>query len=182
MKSRTWIILLLTIIVFAAGAPFAVSAEETTGKKQFEPMDNAGGANKTDTPGAEKPDGEAPTEGKEGEKAEGEEGQKEQQPQGFGSMWQFMLIILGFFFLMMVLSGRGKRKQQKKHKEMLDSLKKGDKVVSIGGIVGNVVEAREKEIIIKISDNSRMTLARWAIRAAGEEAQEDKEKDTQEQK
>ena len=58
---------------------------------------------------------------------------------------------------------------------MLSSLKKGDKVTSIGGIVGSVIEIREDEITVKIDEtnNVRMKFARWAIRGVGAEAKED---------
>ena len=70
----------------------------------------------------------------------------------------------------MFWSSRGRRKQETKRKEMLASLKKGDKVTSIGGIVGTIIEVRDDEVVAKIDDNVRVRFARWAIRGTGEEA------------
>jgi preprotein translocase subunit YajC len=68
--------------------------------------------------------------------------------------------------------GRGRRKQEAKRKEMLSNLKKGDKIVSIGGIIGTVIEAKPEEITVKVDEtnNVRMKFARWAIRGVGEDA------------
>jgi preprotein translocase YajC subunit len=90
---------------------------------------------------------------------------------------QYMPIILifGVLAIFMFTSSRGRKKQQAKHQDMLSNLAKGDKVVSIGGIVGTIVECREDEITIKTDEtnNIRMKFARWAIRGTGEDAKSD---------
>ena len=43
------------------------------------------------------------------------------------------------------------------------------------------MEARETEIVVKVDDNTRMKFARWAVRNAGQAAEDDKKKDSQEQ-
>ena len=55
---------------------------------------------------------------------------------------------------------------------MLSSLKKGDKITSIGGIVGTVIEVRDDEVTVKVDEtgNVRMKFARWAIRGVGDAA------------
>ena len=82
------------------------------------------------------------------------------------------LVLLGGVVLMWIWMGRGRRKQEAKRKEMLSNLKKGDKIVSIGGIIGTVIEAKPDEITVKVDEtnNVRMKFARWAIRGVGEEA------------
>jgi len=81
-------------------------------------------------------------------------------------------VMLGVLVLMYIMSSRSRRKQQTKRNEMLASLKKGDKVTSIGGVVGTVIEIREDEVIVKVDEtnNVRMRFARWAIRGVGDEA------------
>jgi len=100
-----------------------------------------------------------------------------QQPttEGGKGLWggnKMLFIMLGGVFLLYIFMGRSKRKQAAKRKEMLASLKKGAKVTTIGGIVGTVVEVREDEVTVKVDEtnNSRLRLARWAIRGVGEEA------------
>ncbi len=77
--------------------------------------------------------------------------------------------MLGAVALMWFMSSRSRKKQAKKRKDMLSSLSKGDKITSIGGIVGTVIEIREDEVTVKVDDSCRMKFARWAIRGVGEE-------------
>ncbi len=80
-------------------------------------------------------------------------------------------IMLGGVFLLFIFSSRSKRKQATKRKDMLAALQKGAKVTTIGGILGSVVEVRDDEVTIKIGEagNTRLRVARWAIRGVGEE-------------
>jgi preprotein translocase subunit YajC len=86
--------------------------------------------------------------------------------------WGFMIILFGGMLLLLFWSSRSRRKQESKHKQMLASLNKGDKVVTIGGIVGTVIEVRPEEITVKVdeSNNVRMKFVRSAIRSVGEQA------------
>lgn len=81
-------------------------------------------------------------------------------------------IMIGVFVLMYIWMGRGRKKREAKRKSMLAALKKGDKVTSIGGVVGIVVEVRDDEVILKVDENNniRMRFARWAIRGVGDQA------------
>jgi len=92
-----------------------------------------------------------------------------------GSMFP-LLILVGGFFLLYIWMGRGRKKEQRRREQMLASLKKNDKVTTIGGIVGTVVEVRNDEITVKVdeSSNVRMKFARWAIRGVGEQAKAEK--------
>ena len=91
---------------------------------------------------------------------------------GFGGQQTYMLlIIVGGFFLLYMWMGRGRKKRQQKRRDMIESLKKGDKITTIGGIVGTVVEVRDDELMVKVDENNnvRMKFARWSIRGVGEE-------------
>jgi preprotein translocase subunit YajC len=84
-----------------------------------------------------------------------------------------MLLVLALAMVALFWwSGRTRRKQESKRREMLSCLKKGDKVTTIGGIVGTLMEVREDEVVLKIDENSntRIHMARWAVRGVGEEA------------
>ena len=74
---------------------------------------------------------------------------------------------------------RTQRKEAAKRKEMLSHLKKGDKIVSIGGVIGTVIEAKPEEITVKVDEtnNVRMKFARWAIRGVGEEGKTNPDED-----
>jgi len=53
--------------------------------------------------------------------------------------------------------------QQKRRKEMLSSLQKGDRVVSIGGIYGMIKEIKDDTVILRIADNVNIKMARSGI-------------------
>jgi len=77
-----------------------------------------------------------------------------------------VLLLLWFFMI------RSKKGQDRKRQEMLNNLKKGDRVQTIGGILGTVVEARETEVLLKVDEtsNTKIRFARSAIhRVLGEE-------------
>ena len=84
-------------------------------------------------------------------------------PKGFFDGIGFPLILM--FVVMYFLLFRGPKKKQKKHKEMLDAVKKNDRIRTIGGILGTVVEVRENDIVVKIDEanNTKIRLARTAI-------------------
>ncbi len=83
---------------------------------------------------------------------------------GFGGPQQ--LIFMGFIFVMMyLLLFRGPRKKQQQHKQMMQALVKSDRVQTIGGIIGTVVDIRDDEITLKIdeSNNTKVKILRSAI-------------------
>jgi len=92
----------------------------------------------------------------------------------------FIFILLGGMVLIWFLTSRSRRKQEAKRKEMLANIKKGDRVTSIGGIIGTVADVREDEVTVKVDENNnvRMKLARWAIRGVGEEAKAERPEDS----
>jgi preprotein translocase subunit YajC len=96
--------------------------------------------------------------------APGEGGETPKQDPGF-SMFT-MLLIFGAVILFMMMLGGGSRKQRKKQAEMLAAMGKGDKIVTIGGIKGSVVEVRENEVVVKVDENNntRMKFSKESIR------------------
>ena len=71
----------------------------------------------------------------------------------------FGVIILIFYFLII----RPQRKRDKEAKAMLDAIKKGDKVVTIGGIRGTVAVVKDGTVILKVDDNTRIEFSKSAI-------------------
>ena len=78
---------------------------------------------------------------------------------------QFAPLIL-IFVVMYVLLLRGPRKQQQKHKQMVQALKKNDHVRTIGGILGTVVDIRGDEVTLKV-DESNNTKIKISVSAIG---------------
>jgi len=91
---------------------------------------------------------------------------------GGGMQYWPLLLMIGAFFLLYMWMGRGRRKEQQRRRAMLADLKKGDKVTTIGGIVGTLMEIRDDEVTVKVDEsaNVRMRFARWAVRGVGDVA------------
>lgn len=90
-------------------------------------------------------------------------------PPGWTQFIPLILIVVIFYFFVI----RSKRTQDKKRNEMLNQLKKGDRIQTIGGVLGTVVEAREDDVLVKVdeSSNTKIRFARSAIhRVVNEEA------------
>lgn len=80
--------------------------------------------------------------------------------QGFlGMLLPFILIAVVFYFMII----RPQQKQQKQRKEMLDALKKGDQVVTVGGIYGELQALREDYVTLKIADQLEVKVSRSGI-------------------
>ena len=77
-------------------------------------------------------------------------GQGAEQPNPILAFAPIIFMFVIFYFILI----RPQRKRQKDHEALVETLKKGDKVVTSGGIVGTVVGTKEKEIVIKVGDDS----------------------------
>ncbi len=85
--------------------------------------------------------------------------------ESLGPFVPLILLFVIFYFLLI----RPQQKQQKARKEMLGSLKKGDRVVTIGGIHGVIKEIDESVISLRVADNLNLKFARAAIDRVVEE-------------
>lgn len=72
------------------------------------------------------------------------------------------VLIIGIFWLFII---RPQNKKQKETEKMINALKKGDKVVTIGGIHGVVSAAKEKTVVVKVDDGVSIEFNRSAIAA-----------------
>ena len=72
-----------------------------------------------------------------------------------------MVAMLAIFYFMLI---RPENKRKKEAEEMRSSVRKGDKITTIGGIVGTVVDVKENNIVVETSaDQVRIEFAKWAI-------------------
>ncbi len=86
-----------------------------------------------------------------------------QQAAQQGNPWS-MLIFLGLLFLIMWLFMiRPQAKKQKELQKFRDSLKEGDRVVTIGGIYGKVSQVKDKTVVLEVAPNIKMTFDKSAI-------------------
>lgn len=80
----------------------------------------------------------------------------------FGSM---MWILLGGMVLLILMTNLGQRKERRKRAEMLAGIKKGDRIQTLGGIIGTVAEMHGDELVLRVdeSSNTRIRFAKSAI-------------------
>ncbi|WP_369413693.1 preprotein translocase subunit YajC [Brucepastera parasyntrophica] len=71
----------------------------------------------------------------------------------------FGLIFVVFYFFII----RPQNKKQKETEKMISALKKGDKIITIGGIHGEVTSTKEKTVVVKVDDNCKIEFSRSAV-------------------
>jgi preprotein translocase subunit YajC len=92
-------------------------------------------------------------------------------PQSFiTSLLPFAAIIAIFYFLII----RPQNKKQKDTQKMLSTLKKGDKIVTIGGVHGTIQSVKESTVIVRVDDTTKMEFSRSAISGVESAAREDR--------
>ncbi|HML34276.1 MULTISPECIES: preprotein translocase subunit YajC [Sporomusa] len=79
--------------------------------------------------------------------------------QAIQASWPIVLMGVIFYFLLY----RPQKKEQQRRKELLDNLKKGARVVTIGGIYGTITALSEKTVTIKIADKVEVEISRTAV-------------------
>ena len=83
------------------------------------------------------------------------------QPQG--SSWSMWIMLALIFVVMWFFMIRPQRKQQKELQNFRDGLKKGDKVVTVGGIYGTVCEIKEGTVLIEVDSNVKIRVSKNAL-------------------
>ena len=74
-----------------------------------------------------------------------------------------MLPIVAMIAILWFLLIRPQQKEQQKHREMVKNLKKGDEVVTVGGIYGRIMSLDQERISLKVSDNVKIDVERSKI-------------------
>jgi preprotein translocase subunit YajC len=82
-------------------------------------------------------------------------------PGGFDliSLAPLLLIFVVFYFLLI----RPQQKKMKTHRDMIGALRRGDKVLTAGGIIGSVVKVEDSELLVEIAKDVRVRIARSTI-------------------
>ncbi len=79
--------------------------------------------------------------------------------EGIQQFFPFIILIVVFYFLLI----RPQMTQQKKRKELLSSLKEGDKIRTIGGLYATIEKIKDDELTVRIAENTRVRLARFGV-------------------
>lgn len=76
-----------------------------------------------------------------------------------------LLVMLAVFGAMILFTAFGSRRERKKRQQMLGAIKKHDRVVTAGGIIGSVVELKDETVVLKVDEdtNTRITVTKTAI-------------------
>ncbi|TYP73829.1 preprotein translocase subunit YajC [Paenibacillus methanolicus] len=79
--------------------------------------------------------------------------------EALGSILPFVLMFAVFYFLLI----RPQQRKQKQRTSMLSQLKKGDKIVTIGGMHGSIHEITDDVVVLRVNDATKITFDRSAI-------------------
>lgn len=82
-------------------------------------------------------------------------------PAGNGMVTIVMIVLmLGVFYFLLI---RPQKKEQKRFQNMLNELKKGDRIVTIGGIHGTISSVKENSVILKVDDNCKLEISKNGV-------------------
>ncbi len=79
--------------------------------------------------------------------------------EGLTAFLPLILMLVVFYFLLI----RPQQKRQKERLAMLDALKKGDKVITIGGLHGTIVDLNDDHVVLRVNENTKLTFDRNAV-------------------
>ncbi len=80
------------------------------------------------------------------------------EPGMIGLLFPVLLIVIFYFLLI-----RPQQKRQKEHKAMVEAIKKGDEVVTSGGIFGKIAEVGDNFILLEAADNLQLKVQKQAV-------------------
>ena len=76
------------------------------------------------------------------------------------AMFIFLLLLFGVFYFLII---RPQRRRQREHQELMASLKRGDKVITIGGIYGQIESVTEDNLVLKVESGAVMKMHKGSI-------------------
>ncbi len=85
------------------------------------------------------------------------------EPEGETSIWPlviFMIVIFGLMYLVMI---RPQRRKQKEHQQLVEELKRGDRIITAGGIFGVVESISEDSVVMKVESGVTMRVAKGSV-------------------
>ena len=89
-----------------------------------------------------------------------EAGQQQAPPPSSGMMMVPFIILIG---VMIAISVRTSSKEKKKREEMMNSIRKGTKIMTSGGIIGEIAEVQKDQFMLKVANNVQIAISRSAV-------------------
>ena len=87
-------------------------------------------------------------------------GQQQAPPPSSGMMMIPFIILIG---VMIAISVRTNSKEKKKREEMMNSIRKGTKIMTSGGIIGEIAEVQKDQFMLKVANNVQIAISRSAV-------------------
>ena len=83
----------------------------------------------------------------------------------------FLPLMMVAFAIMIIFTVKGSSKEKKKRAQLIASLKKGDRVQTVGGIIGTIVQIRDADVVVKVDENTgaKISFSRNAVQTVLEE-------------
>ncbi len=85
------------------------------------------------------------------------------EAEGETSIWPMLIFVVLLFGLMYFVMIRPQRKRQKEHKQLIEDLNRGDRVVTAGGIYGTIESISEDNVTIKVESGATMRVAKGSV-------------------
>ena len=85
------------------------------------------------------------------------------EAEGGGNLSIFIFFIVAMFAVMYIFTIRPQRRKRKEHEELVANLRKGDKVITAGGIYGQIENINDENIVLKIESGATIRVARNSI-------------------
>jgi preprotein translocase subunit YajC len=96
--------------------------------------------------------------------------QAQGQPSGMANLMMILLIVVIFYFFMI----RPQMKKSKLERQFKETLQKGDKIITIGGVHGRIVEIADTTFLVEIDSNVKVRMEKSAVSAEATKAYRDR--------
>ncbi|MFQ5795792.1 MAG: preprotein translocase subunit YajC [Candidatus Bipolaricaulia bacterium] len=72
----------------------------------------------------------------------------------------FLLLFVAIFYVFLI---RPQRRRQQRHHQLVEGLNKGDRIITAGGIYGEIVRIGKRSVVLKLEDGAKLRLAKDSI-------------------
>lgn len=93
---------------------------------------------------------------------------------GSGGMILYFVVIIAVFYFLLI---RPQKKREKEAKNMMESLKKGDRIVTIGGFYGRIVSVKDDVVVVNLGGDNKVKIEKAAVRTVLKAAADEEEAD-----